>query len=240
MTWHAKPSGGYNFDTTENYDNSMEIYGILSSQGYTAAAVAGVCGNAQHESGLNPWRWQGDSVSSTYSNGYGLLQWTPATGYIYLSGATPNLSVSGQTQGATPEDGARQMQAFYENNPAKWVSSCWRSYWNTATYAEYYAKTRYILNTWGNGSSISLDQFKNIDDPAYAADCFLACFEGPGVPNYGVRETTAGLFYERFSGSPPPTPPTPPTPPPPPVVTDSIWWLIKRLADIQNTSLILK
>ena len=240
MTWHAKPSGGYNFDTTENYDNSIEIFNILSAQGFDSAAIAGICGNAQHESGLNPWSWQGDTVGSGYRNGYGLLQWTPATGYIYLPGATPNLSVSGQTQGATPEDGARQMQSFYENNPAKWTTSCWRSYWSPSTYASYYDRTRYILNTWGSGSSISLDQFKTINDPYYAADCFLACFEGPSVPNYGVREDTAKDFYERFTGVTPTPPPTPPTPPPPPVVTDSLWWLIKRLADIQNTSLILK
>ena len=240
MTWHAQPSGGYLYETVENYDNSMEIYSILSGQGFSIASIAGVCGNAQHESGLNPWRWQGDSINSDYSNGYGLLQWTPATGYIYLSGATPNLSVSVQTQGATPEDGARQMQAFYSNDPAKWHSSCWRSYWDPAAYPDYYARTRYILNTWGNGSSISLAQFATIDDPAYAADCFLACFEGPGVPNYSIREQSAGDFYERFSGSPPPTPPDPPPPTPPPVVTDSLWWYLKKQTDAQNTSLILK
>lgn len=238
MTWHAKPSGGYGFSSSENYDNSMEIYGILNGQGFSVAAVSGVCGNAQHESGLNPWRWQGDYVHS--SGGYGLLQWTPSTGYTSLSGATPNFSVTSVTAGATPEDGARQMQAFYENNPAKWHSSCWRSYWSSSSYPEYYAKTRYILNTWGDGANISLAQFKLIDDPSYAADCFLACFEGPGVPNYATRESTAAQFYERFTGVTPPTPDPPPTPPPPPVVTDTLWWFLKKQADKMNTSLILK
>lgn len=235
MTWHAKPAGSYSFDTTENYDNSFEIYGILSAQGFSVASIAGLCGNSQHESGLNPWRWQHDSVAS--SHGYGLLQWTPSTGYTSLSGATPNFSVTSQTAGATPEDGARQMQAFYENNPAKWHSSCWRSYWNTSTYPTYYAITRYILNTWGNGAEITLDQYKTIDDPAYAADCFLACFEGPGVPNYTVREDSAGDFYERFSGSPPPPGPDPPPPTPPPVTTDAIFWYLKRMHDIANSCL---
>lgn len=238
MTWHAKPSGGYGFSSSENYDNSMEIYGILNGQGFSVAAVSGVCGNAQHESGLNPWRWQNDTVNS--HGGYGLLQWTPSTGYTSLSGATPNFSVSTQTAGATPEDGARQMQAFYENNPAKWHSSCWRSYWDSASYPEYYARTRYILNTWGDGANISLAQFKLIDDPYYASDCFLACFEGPGVPNYSVRQTTAAQFYERFTGVTPPPGPDPPTPPPPPVVTDTLWWFLKKQSDKMNTSLIMK
>ena len=213
MAWHAQPSGGYAFSSTENYDNSMEIYGILNGQGFDVAAVAGVCGNAQHESGLNPWRWQNDTVSSHL--GYGLLQWTPSTGYTSLPGATPNFSTSTTTAGATPEDGARQMQAFYENNPAKWHDSCWRTYWNKTTYSAFYDRTRYILNTWGNGAKITLAQFATINDPSYAADCFLACFEGPTTPNYLTREQTAGDFYQRFTGVTPPTPPTPPHPPQP-------------------------
>lgn len=240
MTWYAKPSGPYAYSSPENAANSIEIFNILSGQGFTVEAIAGVCANSQHESGLNPWRWQNDTVSPTYSNGYGLLQWTPAYGYLDLSGTTPNMSVTAQTQGATPEDGARQMQAFYEDNPAKWHSSCWRSYWDTTTYSEYYAKTRYILNTWGNGTKITLDQFKTINDASYAADCFLACFEGPGTPDYLQREATAAQFYERFTGVTPDPPTPPPDPTPPPVVTDSIYWFLKRQADKMNTSLIMK
>lgn len=237
--WHAKPSGGYGFTDSENYDNSIEIYGILNQQGFTVEAVCGVCANAQHESGLNPWRWQNDTYNTAL--GYGLLQWTPSTGYTSLPGATPNFSTSNVTAGATPEDGARQMQAFYQNNPAKWVSSCWRStYWDPQAYPDYYARTRYILNTWGDGKNLSLDQYKTIDDYAYAADAFLACFEGPRVPNYLPREGTSALFYERFTGVVPPTPPDPPTPPPPPIVTDSLYWFLKKQTDKMNISLLLK
>ena len=232
--WHAKPSGGYGIPTSENYDNSMEIYGILSAQGFSVEAVSGVCGNAQAESGLNPWRWQGDTY--TPSGGYGLLQWTPSTGYTSLSGATPNFSVSEITQGATPEDGARQIQAFYENNPAKWHSSCWRSYWNTSTYADYYARCQYILATWGSNGRLSLDQFKTINDPYYASDAFLACFEGALVPNYQARWGIATQFYERFTGVTPPEPPEPPEPPTPPI-GDLPVWLLKKMADNQNTCL---
>ena len=238
--WYAKPSGPYAFSSAENAANSMEIFNYLSALGFTTESIAGLCGNAQNESGLNPWRWQGDAVGSNYGNGYGLLQWTPGRDYINLSGTTPNLSVTQQTQGATPEDGQRQMQAFYEDNPQKWHSSCWRSYWDTGVYVSYYARTRYILNTWGNGTSITLAQFATINDTSYAADCFLACFEGPGVPDYTERETDAAEFYKRFTGVDPPQPPDPPDPPPPPVVTDSLWWFLKRQADRQNTSLILK
>ena len=120
------------------------------------------------------------------------------------------------------------------------MTGCWRSYWDTAAYPDYYARTRYIISTWGSDGKITLSQFSQIDDPSYAADCFLACFEGPGTPNYLDRETMAGQYYERFSGVTPPTPPTPPTPDPPPVTTDATYWILKRLSDIQNTNLLLK
>lgn len=238
MSWNAKPSGGYIFSSVENVENSMEIFNTLHEIGWDTAAIAAVCANSMFEGGLNPWRWQNDTYSPTL--GYGMWQWTPSTGYTSLPGATPNFSTTSVTPGATPEDGARQVQALYENNPAKWMTGCWRSYWDTGVYSEYYAKTRYIVGTWGSNGKITLDQFSQISDPSYAADCFLACFEGPGVPDYGEREEMAALYYERFTGVVPPTPPTPPTPPPPPVTTDSDFWLLKRLSDIQNVSLILK
>ena len=238
MTWHAKPSGAYNFSDPENVDNSMEIFNTLNNLGWDAAAIAGVCANSMYEGGLNPWRWQNDTVNTAL--GYGMWQWTPSTEYTSLPGATPNFSTTSQTAGATPEDGARQVQALYENDPAKWTTSCWRSYWDTSAYPDYYAKTRYIINTWGSNNKITLSQYSQINDPAYAADCFLACFEGPGAPNYQPREEMAARYYERFTGVTPPTPPTPPTPDPPPVTTDSTYWILKRLADIQNTNLLLK
>lgn len=61
--------------------NALYIYSSLLTKGWTAEAIAGLLGNMQHESALNPGRWQSDNVGNT-SGGYSLTQWTPATKYI--------------------------------------------------------------------------------------------------------------------------------------------------------------
>lgn len=61
--------------------NATYIYHFLSAAGWTDNAIAGILGNMQAESSLNPGRWQGDAVGVTEA-GYGLVQWTPATKYL--------------------------------------------------------------------------------------------------------------------------------------------------------------
>ena len=212
MTWHAKPKQGYNRDSQDAIDNMQEIHGILAGMGYTDEAIAGILGNVQAESGFNPWRWQSDRVNT--NNGYGLFQFTPATGYLNLSGVTPNMSVSQVTTGATPQDGARQVQCFANDELSKWVPSAWRSYWSQTTYATLYAKRNAWLTQWGNGSSITMSQFKQVTDIEAATFFFLACYEGPRIPNLDTRYANAYACYDYIHGSPPPTPPTPPTPTP--------------------------
>lgn len=61
--------------------NATYIYKYLTAKGWTKNAIAGMLGNMEAESTLNPGRWQSDDVGNT-SGGYGLVQWTPATKYI--------------------------------------------------------------------------------------------------------------------------------------------------------------
>ena len=211
MAWYAKPRGGYNLYSVEAISNIFAYRTEFST--WSLESVCGMLGNVQAESGFNPWRWQGDRYGT--GRGYGLFQFTPASGYIYLSGATPNLSVDSITTGATPEDAVRQIQAFRTNELGKWVSSCWRSYWSTTTYANLYAYRSQVLARWGSGHSISIAEFSEVTDIYDATFIFLACFEGPQVPNITTRNTNAGNIYEILTGDPPPSPPEPPTPPPP-------------------------
>lgn len=226
MTWHAKPSGGYSITSQEGNDNIFAMADCWPA--WTTEAKAAAIGNSVHEGGLNPWRWQGDSVGM--SRGYGLFQYTPASGYINnVSWATPNLSTTSITAGATPEDGETQCDVMASNYLGKWVPTCWRSYWNTSTYATLYAYRQEVLNAWGNGSSITLAQFGQCQDVDAATFIFLACFEGPAVPNYTVRKNTAWTIYDILGGVTPPTPPVPPTPPGPGSGIPP--WLLKKIAD---------
>ena len=60
--------------------NATYIYKSLTAAGWTIAAISGLLGNLQHESAINPGRWQSDDVGNT-SMGYSLVQWTPSTVY---------------------------------------------------------------------------------------------------------------------------------------------------------------
>ena len=59
--------------------SAFYIYSALMDKGWTPQSIAGLLGNAEHESSLNPGRWQNDSVGN--SPGYGLVQWTPYRNY---------------------------------------------------------------------------------------------------------------------------------------------------------------
>ena len=226
MTWHAKPSGGYSLGSADWIDNWNEICSMLS---WTDEAIAGMGGNLQHESGMNPWRWQSDTVNT--SAGYGLPQFTPASGYLALSGATPNMSTSQTTAGATPEDGARQILAIDNDELHKWVSSCWRVYWNKITYAGLWSYAQRIMNDWGNGSSITFSQFKACTDVDACAFIWLACYEGPLVPDtWETRQSTARTIYTQYMGGVIPPGPQPPTPDPP-SGKHLPYWLLKKMAD---------
>lgn len=59
--------------------NARYIYSYLTDKGWTLNAIAGVLGNMQNESAMNPGRWEGNDVGN--GPGYGLVQWTPYTKY---------------------------------------------------------------------------------------------------------------------------------------------------------------
>lgn len=61
--------------------NAQYIMSYLTSRGWTKNAVAGMLGNMQTESTINPGIWQSLDAGNL-SGGYGLVQWTPASKYI--------------------------------------------------------------------------------------------------------------------------------------------------------------
>lgn len=66
---------------SEMQENAKYIYAKLSKNGWTLNAIAGMLGNMETESTINPGIWQNLDSGNT-SLGYGLVQWTPATKYI--------------------------------------------------------------------------------------------------------------------------------------------------------------
>lgn len=58
--------------------NATYIYNYLGALGWSVNAIAGMLGNFEYESSINPGRYQGDDPSGS---GWGLAQWTPRTKY---------------------------------------------------------------------------------------------------------------------------------------------------------------
>ena len=136
MAWHAKATGGYARTSTEAIENASLLASALYNIGWCKKSVCALLGNGAGESGLNPWRWQGDYIASSTElatwtieqlrqHGYGIFQFTPPTKYInstnevvYQSdGYSPNLSDSP----GTAQDGNAQTVFFQDN-----VSQDWR------------------------------------------------------------------------------------------------------------------
>lgn len=213
MSWYAKPSGPYSYNSEEGKANILEIASFFSNIGYTEECQAGIIGNIMAESGLNPWRWQGDSVN--LEAGYGLFQYTPARSYIdgaiNLQYYAPNKSVTDITSGAKPTDGLAQLNVFDTNLLGKWISSCWRDYWDTTIYSDLYKERERILSTYGTNNRLSMNEFKVIDNVWDSTFSFLACFEGPKVPNIDPRYSNATIVYKIITGNTP-DPPDPPGP----------------------------
>lgn len=61
--------------------NATYIMGEMTSQGWSKNAVAGMLGNMETESTINPGLWQSLNEGNM-AGGYGLVQWTPASNYI--------------------------------------------------------------------------------------------------------------------------------------------------------------
>lgn len=65
----------------EMENNATIIWYHLMQNGWTMQSVAGMLGNMESESTINPEIWQ-DLATGRLDLGYGLVQWTPATKYI--------------------------------------------------------------------------------------------------------------------------------------------------------------
>ena len=192
MSWCAKPSGSYISSgknttslvlTDEGYQNLIEIYNYLSGLGWTIEAIAGMCGNFVVESEMNPWRWQGDTVS--YTAGYGLPQFTPASGYITDYGTSapnfsPNLSVSEQTDGATPEDGEAQLYVIHNDLAGKFI--------NRTSYCDFYDIS----------GSYPMSSYRTVTDLYEATLGWFFHYEGSAIVLSGTTEqkqTQSGYRY---------------------------------------------
>ena len=185
MSWHAKPTGGYNIYSTEGVENGMMIYYQMRAAGWTTEAISAVVGNICAEGGLNPWRWQSDIIVGPddfwdRTHGYGLAGFTPAGKYIEDTDAQgyPGYAPNYLNHPGNATDGAAQIKFIMENP----------QYYQT--HAAY---------------PLTFQEFsQSTESPSYLSDTWLYNFEQPAHPEdtQEYRRDCSNYFYEIFSGAP--------------------------------------
>lgn len=70
-------TGNRFLSATEMRTNALYINRKLTASGWSKEAIAGMLGNMETESTINPGIWQ--NLTEESSNGFGLVQWTPST-----------------------------------------------------------------------------------------------------------------------------------------------------------------
>lgn len=162
----------------EGGTNAEKVFNGLVAQGYSEAAAAGVVGNLYREAGVDA---SGDiNIHAVNGSGtsIGMAQWTGGRKDAFLSFA----AASGEPW---PDTGL-EVQLNYlllELSSNQWM-------W-TAIGSEY-----------GSGCNMSLADFKNIDDPEFAARVFCAMFERCHLSNAALpyRMKKAMETYNAYAG----------------------------------------
>jgi surface antigen len=163
--------------------NAKYIYKVLGSKGWTLNAVAGLLGNLEHESWINP------GVTELGGTGFGLVQWTPPSKFTkWCDVQNPPL----------PHDDvdSQLMRLEHERNPddpntgictprAVYSGGCVHGYWYRTrdAYGDNYATT-YTPKTF--------NEFATSTKTPYELACaFLYNYECPGSICYGAHKDTA-------------------------------------------------
>ena len=198
MAWHyltTDSAGWTTVHSQEQEDNAREIWNTLVFENHwTERSAAGVLGNMQHESYLNPGQWE---IGYNYSmeHGMGLGQWTPATKVSDFVGSTNPDRMA---------DGSKQMELLI-STPSQYTTG----YLNPDGSSVYYDETGLpYISTMSEYSESN----QSISD---MTKLWAICWEKPNNSYYASsindRISDAQYWYDKFHGSTPPEPPVPPT-----------------------------
>ena len=209
MPWVSQRTDQYPTLTQSDWENNVTIiWNTLGSKGYTAEAVAAICGNMQAEGILNPGQYQiGSNYSLYYPWGSGLCGWTPT--YNNPDNSRPQnnphqlLGSWCDSQGLNHEDGDAQL-AYLHYELTDWDGT-----------------ERFFSNSQATdigqpvNPPITAAQFMvSTDSVSTLSDYWLCYYEHPAdlLNTYLTRRQNSARWYTFITSLPPPQPPTPPTP----------------------------
>lgn len=189
MAWISRAGG---LTQAEMENNANIVINTLRTWGYDDRTIAGILGNMQNESSINPER-----IEEGGGGGYGLVQWTPQSvliNHCNTLGLSPYTSGDVQLKVIDQELGKDSRvnewysgQAFIDN------------YKPSGATDDMVGKTGndFINNTMGWS-------------PSKLAIMFMTCYErpnyDPSVNHVEGRKRDANTWYEYMGGVVPPTP----------------------------------
>lgn len=181
--------------------NATYIYSYLTDKGWSVNAIAGILGNMQHESALNPGRWEGNNVGS--GPGYGLTQWTPFSKY------TDWCSSKGYSDPSEMDNNLARIIWELENNEQYYATSGYPESFSTFSKSDkspYYLACAFAWNyersavvIWGANSKAEADTLTEAQKEANREALRQK------------RGSSAENWYKYITGETP-TPPDPDTP----------------------------
>lgn len=151
--------------------NAQIILDTMLTFGWTKESICGMLGNMQSESTINPGIWESLDSSST-TNGFGLVQWTPNSKYITDWAIPRGYTTYDQYGRIAPQ--CERIKYELENN-IQWI-----------------ATSQYPM---------SFQEFVNsTNSPDYLALVFIANYERPFDPNQPIRGEQALYWYNNLTG----------------------------------------
>ena len=182
--WGDEQNSSHTLNQSQMEVNATYIKNYLTAQGWSINAIAGILGNMQNESAINPGRWQSNNVGNM-SGGYGLTQWTPATKYIDWSGIVGDYSTM-------------------DNNLARII-------YELNNGVQYYATPSYPIS-FSAFSTSNQSPYYLACAFAWNYERSWVVLYGTEAQKEALRQRRGGSaneWYEYLTGSQPPTPPTP-------------------------------
>jgi surface antigen len=147
---------------TEMKANAKYIWNYLGSRGWSLNAVAGMLGNMQHESTINPGRQQ------VNGSGFGLVQWTPKTNLTDWTSANGYAEddIDGQLEKIINEKdtGKQYYRNHYKYNFKEFSTSLDSPYTLACAFAFDYERSAVVL--WGASSKAAADKLTEVEKEA--------------------------------------------------------------------------
>lgn len=189
MAWHyvVTDAAGWTIPfSQEQTDNAREVWDFLRNAGWTEEAAAGVLGNFQAESYINPGQWE-IGYNYSMSRGTGLGQWTPATKVSdYVGSTNHDAMANGQKQMELLISEPGQYSDYYLNPDGS------STYYNESGLPYLDTMSAYSAGTGTVGEMTKL---------------WAICWERPGSTYYASsihgRISAAQHWYDEFHGSGP-------------------------------------